>query len=141
MFSPEEESITKGGPNNRRRFFNKVFSIVSKNYLEDLLNYNSILQQRNAVLKNDSKKDINSQIKIWNEPFSEKAEKIWKHRKKLFFEFSEVFKETVKNLDLGVECEISYNQKEIKKEIFLKKLKKKRKEADFALGFSNAWSA
>ena len=135
VFSPEEESITKGGPNNRRRFFNKVFSIVSKNYLEDLLNYNSILQQRNAVLKNDSKKDINSQIKIWNEPFSEKAEKIWKHRKKLFFEFSEVFKETVKNLDLGVECEISYNQKEIKKGDFLKNLKK-RKEADFALGFS-----
>ena len=34
VFSPEEESITKSGPNNRRKFFNKVFSIVSKNYLE-----------------------------------------------------------------------------------------------------------
>ena len=58
VFSPEEESITKGGPNNRRRFFDKVFSVVSKKYLEQLLNYNSTLQQRNAVLKKGLKKYI-----------------------------------------------------------------------------------
>ena len=135
VFSPDEESITKGGPNNRRRFFDKVFSIVSKNYLEDLLNYNSTLQQRNAVLKNGSKKNIKNQIKIWNEPFSEKAEKIWRHRKELFYEFLEVFKETVKTLDLGVVCNIFYDQKEIRKEDFLISLRK-REEADISLGFT-----
>ena len=56
VFSPEEEPITKDGPKNRRNFFDKVFSIVSKNYLEELLAYNSILQQRNAILKLHSKK-------------------------------------------------------------------------------------
>ena len=111
VFSPEEESITKSGPNNRRNFFNKVFSIVSKKYLENLLSYNSVLEQRNAVLKIGSKKNLNKQIEIWNKPFSEKAEILWKQRKGLLVEFLEVFKETVKKIDLGIVCDISYSQK------------------------------
>ena len=47
VFSPEEESITKNGPSNRRKFFNKVFSIVSKSYLDDLLNYSLIIVLNN----------------------------------------------------------------------------------------------
>ena len=135
VFSPEEEAITKNGPNNRRKFFNKVFSIVSKKYLEDLLNYNAILQQRNAVLKLGSKKNINKQIDIWNEPFSEKAEKLWKQRKKLFVDFSEVFKETVKTLGLGIACDISYGQNKISKKEILKSLEK-NKETEALLGFT-----
>ena len=87
------------------------FSIVSKTYLEDLLSYNSVLEQRNAILKNSSKKSINKQIEIWNRPFSEKCEKLWKQRKKLLGEFLEVFKETVKKIDLDIVCNISYDQK------------------------------
>ena len=135
VFSPEEEAITKNGPNNRRKFFNKVFSIVSKNYLEDLLAYNSVLEQRNAVLKNGSRKNINKQIEIWNEPFSEKAEKLWKQRKRLFVDFIGVFKETVKILNLGIMCDISYNQKKTKKEEVLKGLENNI-ETEVALGFT-----
>ena len=135
VFSPEEESITKNGPNNRRKFFNKVFSIVSKSYLEDLLKFNTVLQQRNAVLRFSSKKNINKQIDIWNELFSEKAEKLWKQRKKLIFDFSEVFKETVKNLDLGIKCDISYDQKKTSKKEILKDLEKS-KETEVILGFT-----
>ena len=77
VFSPEEESITKNGPNNRRNFFNKVFSIVSKSYLDHLLNYNSTLEQRNAILKFGSSEKTKKQIEIWNDPFCEKAENIY----------------------------------------------------------------
>ena len=135
IFSPEEESITKSGPNNRRKFFNKVFSIVSKTYLEDLLSYNSVLEQRNAILKNSSKKSINKQIEIWNRPFSEKCEKLWKQRKKLLGEFLEVFKETVKKIDLDIVCNISYDQKKIKKEETISFLEKTL-ETEIALGFT-----
>ena len=135
VFSPEEESITKNGPNNRRKFFNKVFSIVSKNYLEQLLNYNSTLEQRNAVLKLDLNEKTKRQIEIWNEPFCQKAEKLWTQRKKLFVEFLHVFKETVKVLDLGVVCDISYDQKKTKKEEMLKGLEK-NKATEFSLGFT-----
>tara|TARA_B100001540_G_scaffold224814_1_gene199018 strand:- start:1326 stop:2438 length:1113 start_codon:yes stop_codon:yes gene_type:complete len=135
VFSPEEESITKNGPNNRRKFFNKVFSIVSKSYLEQLLNYNSTLEQRNAVLKFGSNEQTNKQIEIWNEPFCQKAEKLWTQRKRLLFEFLQVFKETVKILDLGIKCDISYEQKKTTKEEILKGLEKNR-GTEFTLGFT-----
>ena len=135
VFSPEEESITKSGPSNRRKFFNKVFSIVSKSYLEDLLNYNSVLEQRNAVLKINSKKKINKQIEIWNKPFSEKCEKLWRQRKLLLVDFLEVFKETVKKIDLGLVCDISYNQKTTKKEETISLLERTL-DTEIALGFT-----
>ena len=135
VFSPEEESITKNGPNNRRSFFNKVFSIVSKSYLDQLLNYNSTLEQRNAILKFGSSEKTKKQIEIWNDPFCEKAEKLWAKRKRLLFEFLQVFKETVKTLDLGIVCDISYDQKKTKKEEILGGLEK-NKETEFALGFT-----
>ncbi len=135
VFSPEEESITKNGPSNRRRFFNKVFSIVSKNYLEELLSYNSTLQQRNAVLKFGPNKNIKKEIKIWNEPFAEKAESFWKKRRKLIAEFSKIFKETVKNLEIGIECDICYSPKKTRKEEVISFIEKTL-EAEKALGFT-----
>tara|TARA_B100000131_G_scaffold244841_2_gene237577 strand:+ start:285 stop:1397 length:1113 start_codon:yes stop_codon:yes gene_type:complete len=135
VFSPEEETITKNGPKNRRKFFNKVFSIVSKKYLEDLLKYNSILQHRNAVLKMGLKKRINKEIEIWNEQFVEIAEKIWRQREKLLDEFLFVFKETLKNLELGIVCNISYDIKKTRKKDLLISLEE-RIEAEVALGFT-----
>tara|TARA_B100002051_G_scaffold189862_1_gene179900 strand:- start:954 stop:2066 length:1113 start_codon:yes stop_codon:yes gene_type:complete len=135
VFSPEEESITKSGPVNRRRFFDKVFSIVSKNYLDVLIEYNSILQQRNATLKRSFKKNINEEVEIWNEHFAEKAENLWKRRKKLFVEFSIVFRETVKNLDFGLKSNIFYDQKKTKREEVLVVLKKTL-DLERTLGFT-----
>ena len=135
VFSPEEEAITKNGPNNRRRFFDKVFSIVSKKYLENLLSYNSILQQRNAILKLGSKKNINKQIDIWNQPFVEKGHALWKKRKRLVADFLQVFKETASVLDLGIVCDIFYNQKNIKKEELLGNLEKSL-ATEVSLGFT-----
>ena len=135
VFSPEEESITKNGPSNRRKFFDKVFSIVSKEYLEDLLDYNSILQHRNAVLRLGFKKNIDSEIKIWNEPFAEKAEKLWEKRGLLLNDFSNIFKKTVEKLEVGIECDIYYDQRKTKKEKIISFIDKKI-NAEKALGFT-----
>ncbi len=135
VFSPEEESITKSGPKNRRRFFDKVFSIVSKSYLDKLLSYNSTLQQRNAILKLGSKKKINKEIEIWNEPFAEKAVSLWQTRRELFVDFSRVFRETVKKLDLGITCDIFFDQKKTKKKEIISILERAL-ETEKALGFT-----
>ena len=135
VFSPEEESITKNGPKNRRKFFDRIFSIVSKSYLNELLSYNSTLQQRNAVLRLNSKKNINKEIEIWNEPFAEKAVDLWQKRRDLFVDFSKVFRETVKRLDLGIECDICFNQKKRKKEEIISALKRTL-ETESILGFT-----
>ncbi len=135
VFSPEEESITKSGPNKRRGFFDKVFSIVSRGYLEDLLSYNSALQQRNAALRFCSKERINREIEIWNGTFAEKAETLWKKRKRFLVDFSKVFKETVKKLEIGIECEIYYNQKKTNKEEIISILEKNQ-DTEKTLGFT-----
>ncbi len=135
VFSPEEETITKGGPNKRRRFFDKVFSVVSRGYLEDLLEYNATLQQRNAVLRRGFKKNINKEIEIWNGSFAEKAERLWKKRKEFLIDFSKAFKETVKKLEVGIECDIYYNQKKTKKDEIISVLEKNQ-EIEKALGFT-----
>ena len=42
LLSPEEEKTTKGQPSDRRKFFDKLFSLLSKDYLIELIKYNSI---------------------------------------------------------------------------------------------------
>ncbi|MDC0882007.1 DNA replication and repair protein RecF, partial [Candidatus Marinimicrobia bacterium] len=69
IFSPEEEEITKGSPVSRRNYFDKIFSICSYSYLNELLSYNKILKQRNSLLRTE--KNINkkqNELEIWNEP-------------------------------------------------------------------------
>tara|TARA_Y100000590_G_scaffold195942_1_gene222485 strand:- start:3931 stop:5022 length:1092 start_codon:yes stop_codon:yes gene_type:complete len=135
IFSPEEESITKGGPNNRRRFFDRVFSVVSNSYLDELLNYNSTLQQRNAILKLGSIKSIEKEVEIWNEPFAEKSVRLWQKRKALLVDFSREFRETVKKLNIGIECDICYNQKKTNKEEMMGLLERAG-ETERVLGFT-----
>ncbi|SVD03569.1 uncharacterized protein METZ01_LOCUS356423, partial [marine metagenome] len=81
VFSPEEGTITKGPPSERRRFFNKVFSICSRTYLENLLLYNKIIKQRNAVLKTNQKKENKiEQLDAWDEPLAKAGQKLWNER-------------------------------------------------------------
>ena len=120
VFSPEEEAITKGPPAGRRTFFNKVFSICSKTYLEKLLTYNKILKQRNAVLKNNCYSQKTSKhLEIWGEPLAKAGERLWGERTKLIKEFADDFKRTKKELDEKINATIIYKEKETDKaEIF-----------------------
>ncbi len=135
VLSPEEEAITKGGPSERRKFFDRVFSMTSRRYLECLLQYNKILQQRNATLRNDSTKKMQKQIEIWNNPFADVALNLWKERKELLLSFIKTFVKTTNSLGVGVTCNIGYEQKNLQKKKLLEKLRKTEKK-DIALGFT-----
>ena len=51
LISPEELKFIDGGSDERRRFIDGVISQYSKKYLEDITQYNALLKQRNALLK------------------------------------------------------------------------------------------
>lgn len=51
MVSPNDNVLISGGSDERRKFMDTVISMYNKNYLEDLMRYNRILQQRNRLLK------------------------------------------------------------------------------------------
>src|ERR1700751_5956020 len=51
MISPADTGIISGGSIERRRFVDSIISQFDKSYLDKLISYNHILQQRNALLK------------------------------------------------------------------------------------------
>ncbi len=86
LLSPEEQQITKGTPGDRRGYFNKLYSTVSKEYFKDLSVYTHTLKQRNALLKNMAK---NTQFNIWDDLLAESAEAIWEKRRKFNSRFND----------------------------------------------------
>ena len=68
FFSPEDLSIIKDGPSERRRFIDMELCQLDKSYLYNLNQYNKILNNRNKLLKdiyfNPSLKDT---LDIWDE--------------------------------------------------------------------------
>lgn len=57
MFSPEDLSLIKSGPKERRRFIDMELSQLNAMYMYYLGQYHKVLKQRNQLLKNSSDKD------------------------------------------------------------------------------------
>lgn len=51
MVSPSDSALVQEGSEERRRFLDSVISQYDKQYLDDLIRYNRVLQQRNRFLK------------------------------------------------------------------------------------------
>ena len=51
MVSPADWNLIVGGSEERRRVIDRVISQANHNYLEELINYNRCIEQRNAMLK------------------------------------------------------------------------------------------
>jgi DNA replication and repair protein RecF len=54
MIAPDDISMITGGSEERRKFLDTLISQVDAEYLQQLIVYNKILQQRNGFLKNES---------------------------------------------------------------------------------------
>ena len=52
--APEDIELLSGGPSNRREFVNIYLSQASKKYLRDLTDYQKVLAQKNAYLKQEN---------------------------------------------------------------------------------------
>lgn len=86
FFSPEDLNIIKNGPSERRRFIDLELSQLDKVYLSDLSNYNRILNHRNRVLKDITKRDdLLETLDIWDLQLVEYGNRILS-RRKLFIE-------------------------------------------------------
>ncbi|MDO5110766.1 MAG: DNA replication/repair protein RecF [Clostridia bacterium] len=68
MFSPEDLSLIKGGPAERRRFVDMELSQLYPAYYRTLQQYNAVLKQRNALLKSDTA-GLDT-ISLWDEQLS-----------------------------------------------------------------------
>lgn len=83
MFAPEDLNIVKGNPSIRRRFLDMEIGQIQPVYIHDLSQYQKILQQRNALLKDLQRMRNQEQLimlDILTESLTDLAAKVVKRR-------------------------------------------------------------
>ncbi|WP_299061096.1 DNA replication/repair protein RecF [uncultured Polaribacter sp.] len=95
IVSPADRDLVTEGSDTRRKFIDGVISQQNKNYLQDLLSYNKVLSQRNALLKyfaaNRTFDALN--LSVYDEQLANYGTKIYEVRKAFLEEFIPIFNE------------------------------------------------
>ena len=96
IFSPEDLRIVKDEPEKRRKFINRELCQIRAGYLADLNDYNRILKQRNAYLK---EKEIDGDmLDIWDRQLAACGTRIIRKRK----QFIDRIDEISRNIHYGI---------------------------------------
>lgn len=93
MISPNDISLIIDGSEERRKFIDNVISQTDNHYLDELINYNKSLMNRNALLRQiaESGKYDPALMEIYDEQLINSGNKIFEKRKAFMLEFSEIF--------------------------------------------------
>ncbi len=85
MIAPDDISMIIGGSEERRKFVDTILSQIDRNYLQHLIEYNKVLQQRNSLLKQAADQgNINEELlSVFNEQLAKNGE--WIYAQRLFF--------------------------------------------------------
>lgn len=104
FFSPEDLSIIKNGPGDRRRFIDMELCQLDKIYLHNLTKYNKVLSQRNNLLKQISfKPELLDTLCIWDEQLVNYGINIIKRRNQFLEELNSIIYDIHKKLSGGRE--------------------------------------
>ena len=94
FFSPEDLSIIKNAPSERRHFVDMELCQLDQIYLYDLNNYNKIINQRNRLLKDvHFNSDYREMIKIWDNQLLSYGIKLIKRREKFVEQLNGIIEE------------------------------------------------
>lgn len=92
MISPNDSIIITEGSEERRRFMDNVISQTDSSYLDLLIAYNKILQNRNGLLKQARQGHLDSDLlSIYNDQLVGPGNKIYNYRKAFMQSFDELF--------------------------------------------------
>ena len=93
MISPYDRDLINDGSELRRKYMDSVISQFDKIYLDDLIQYNRVLAQRNALLKSFSDHHFfdPAALEIWDEQMTGLGEKVLLKRKYFLERFIPVF--------------------------------------------------
>ena len=93
MVSPYDRDLINEGSESRRKYIDGVISQFDKTYLNDLINYNKALSQRNSLLKqfSDSGYWDESLIQMWDHSLIPLGNAIYNKREAFLKEFIPVF--------------------------------------------------
>ena len=133
FFSPEDLSIIKNGPSERRRFMDMELCQLDHIYLNSLSKYNKLVVERNKVLKDLFEKPENSVLlDVQDKQLCEYGSVIIKAREKFIKELNEIISPIHEKLTGGKELLSVYYEPNVSFEEFEKKLSASRKKDMYA---------
>lgn len=101
IIAPGDQVIITGGSEERRKLFDSTLSQSDKAYLETLILYNEVLEQRNAFLKQNAvkPKEIDmALLSIYDQKLISYGEVLYEKRKKAMIEIADLFQFYYKKL-------------------------------------------
>ncbi len=124
FFSPEDLSIIKNGPAERRRFVDMELCQLDSFYLYNLNHYNKIVNQRNKLLKDMyMNPELKDTLAIWDSQLVSFGSKIVERRKLFVDQLNEIIYEIHKKLSGGKEEIIISYEPDVAIEEFEKSLR------------------
>ena len=108
---PDESIITNGPPLERRKFVDKLLSMVDKEYFSLFKNYVKTLKQKNKILYSFKRENVfqPEMIEVYNEQLLEYGSKVFNKRIKFLKRFNEFFKDILLFISDGLyKGDISY---------------------------------
>lgn len=99
FFSPEDLSIIKNGPSERRKFLDIELSQLEKMYLHQLSSYNRVMAQRNNLLKQlVYQRELLDTLDSWDLQLVKYGSEVIRYRRKFIEDLNEIIREIHKNL-------------------------------------------
>lgn len=144
VFSPAHLSLVKEGPEGRRRFLDAAYCQVRPGYLKILADYQRVLTQRNALLKDIRNGGAKEGLDIWDERLSLTGSRVFAARAAYIRRLAPIAEKIYAGISGGGEsfC-IGYSSKAgdertNPEEVYgrLLTLLRQEREADIAAGFS-----
>jgi DNA replication and repair protein RecF len=105
MEAPVDQELVIGGSEERRRMMDSIICQIDQDYLDDLMGYNKVLMQRNALLKqvaSGGRADA-SLWQIWDEQLVAYGKRVFTAREAFMQQFNPVFSEVYAFLSDGKE--------------------------------------
>ncbi|WP_297792507.1 DNA replication/repair protein RecF [uncultured Eudoraea sp.] len=139
IISPADRDLILEGSDIRRKFVDSVISQSDKEYLQALLKYNKILQQRNTLLKYFAANHSfdHTTIAVYNEQLNDFGSSIFKKRTAFIEDFIPIFKEQYIAISGGQEVvNIEYESKLFSQDLL--SLLEKNLEKDRALQYTSS---
>lgn len=93
LISPDDTDLIRERSENRRRFFDSIISQINHAYLDDLIRYNHLLQQRNRLLKQFAERRTydSDLLDSYSEPLLTLGKTIYEARRAFITQFIPLF--------------------------------------------------
>ena len=129
FFSPEDLSIIKNGPAERRRFADIELCQLDRFYLYNLNNYNKIINQRNKLLKDMYfNQNLKETLNIWDSQLVSYGSKIIERREAFADQLCEIIGDIHKKLSGGKEDLIVKYEPDVRIDDFESRMKENQEK-------------